>query len=131
MSKKMRWFSLQLKRLVPIFLYVCSLLLGQSDRGSITGTVADSSGAVIAGARVAARSTENGAAYDAATTSTGNYTLAQIPAGTYEISVSLQGFKTFVRQGVNVQVAQTVRIDIAMEVGASSESVTVNADTPC
>jgi len=58
-------------------------------------------------------------------TATGNYTLAELPAGTYEIAVTVPGFKKFVRQGLTIQVAQAVRIDIALEVGNATESVTV------
>ena len=54
-----------------------------------------------------------------------NYTLSQLPAGNYELTVTLQGFKKYVRQGLTVQVAQVQRIDVNLEVGAASESVTV------
>jgi len=102
--------------------------LAQNDRGTITGTVADPAGAVVANAGIQARNTETGALYDAATTETGNYTLAQLPAGQYELSVTVAGFKKYVRQGLTVQVAQTLRIDVNLEVGAATESVTVQAD---
>jgi hypothetical protein len=62
--------------------------------------------------------------------STGNYTIAQLPVGTYEVSVAVPGFKRFVRSGITVQVAATLRIDIQLEVGAATESVTVQADAP-
>src|SRR5262249_15137566 len=75
------------------------------------------------------KNTETGALYQAASSSTGNYTLAQLPAGTYEISVSVPGFKKYVRQNVTVAVAQTFRVDVALEVGAASESVTVTEQT--
>src|SRR5579859_5574310 len=104
--------------------------LAQSDRGTITGTIADPAGAVVANAPVEARNVETGAVYPAASSATGNYTLTQLPAGTYEISVTVPGFKKFVRQNVSLQVAQTVRIDAALEVGAASESVTVTEASP-
>jgi hypothetical protein len=113
---------------IALLLVAVSSAYAQGDRGSITGTVTDSSGAVVANAPIEARSTETSATYQAASTGTGNYTVAQIPAGTYEISVTLPGFKKFIRQGLTVQVAQTVRVDIVLEVGASTESVTVTAD---
>ena len=53
----------------------------QSDRGTITGTVLDPAGAVVASAPIEIRNVENGAVYQAATSATGNYTLAQLPAG--------------------------------------------------
>jgi len=115
---------------------VCSFLLSavaafaQSDRGTITGTVSDPGGAVVANAPIQARNIETGALYDAATSATGNYTIAQLPPGTYELSVSLPGFKKSTRTGLDIQVAQVVRIDVTLEVGANTESITVNEAAP-
>jgi len=100
----------------------------QGDRGTITGTVTDPAGAVIANAAVEARNTATGTVYQAATTETGNYTLAELPFGPYEVSVTVAGFKRYVRQNLTVQVAQTLRVDVTLEVGAASESVTVAAE---
>jgi hypothetical protein len=111
-------------------LLIAASMFAQGDRGTITGAIADPAGAVVAGAPVAARNVDTGAMYQAATTSTGNYTLAELPAGSYELSVTVPGFKKYVRQGLTVQVAQTLRIDVALEVGTSSESVTVNEAAP-
>lgn len=97
----------------------------QSDRGTITGTITDPAGAVLASAPIEVKNSETGVVYQAATTATGNYTLAQVPAGTYEMSVAVQGFKKYVRQNIAVDVAQTVRIDASLEVGSSTESITV------
>ena len=120
-------------RFVFIVLYTLVLTvvaLAQGDRGTITGTIADPAGAVVAAAAIEARNVETGAVYQSATTATGNYTISQLPAGTYEISVAVPGFKKYVRQGLTVEVAQTLRIDATLEVGAASESVTVQADAP-
>jgi hypothetical protein len=104
--------------------------LAQSDRGTITGTVADPAGAVVAGAPVEIKNVENGAVYQAGTSATGNYTLAQLPAGQYELSVSVPGFKKYVRQHIQVDVAETYRIDVVLEVGSNTESVTVTEAAP-
>ncbi|HEY7389942.1 MAG TPA: carboxypeptidase-like regulatory domain-containing protein [Bryobacteraceae bacterium] len=105
-------------------------LWAQSDRGTITGTISDPAGAVVAGAAVEAKNVATGAVYQAASSSTGNYTVAQLPAGNYELSVTVPGFKRYVRQGLQVEVAGTVRVDPTLEVGAASESVTVEAAAP-
>lgn len=102
----------------------------QSDRGTITGTVSDPAGAVVANAPIQARNTETGVVYDAATSGTGNYTIGQLPAGSYEVSTTVPGFKKYNRQGLVVQVAQVLRIDMQLEVGASTESVTVTEAAP-
>ncbi|HJT86724.1 MAG TPA: carboxypeptidase-like regulatory domain-containing protein, partial [Bryobacteraceae bacterium] len=114
---------------------VCALALawagfGQSDRGTITGTVSDSTGAVVAGAPVQAKQQETGAVYQAATSTTGNYTLSQLPTGTYELTIAVPGFKKWVRENLALPVAQTLRIDAVLEVGSATESVTVAAAAP-
>ncbi len=111
-------------------LMISSVVLAQSDRGSITGSVADPAGAVVANAPVQIRNVETGAVYQAGTSATGNYTLAQLPAGQYELSTTVAGFKKYTRQGIIVNVAETYRVDIVLEVGSSSESVTVTDAAP-
>jgi hypothetical protein len=115
--------------------FACLLLIvgatfAQSDRGTITGTVTDPSGAMIANASIEAKNMQTGVAYQAASSVTGNYTLSQLPVGTYQITCSIAGFKQFVRTGITVLTAQVLRIDVALEVGAISETVTVSADAP-
>src|SRR5690242_10234857 len=105
-----------------------SAVFAQTDRGTITGTVSDPAGAVIANAAIEARHIETGTNYQTASTATGNYTIAQLPVGAYEVSVVVPGFKRYVRSGLTVQVAETLRIDINLEVGAATESVTVQAE---
>jgi carboxypeptidase family protein/TonB-dependent receptor-like protein len=102
----------------------------QSDRGTITGAIADPAGAVVANAAIEARNVATGAVYQSASSGTGNYTIAQLPAGAYELSVTVPGFKKYVRGGLQVEVAGTARIDVVLEVGAATESVTVEAAAP-
>ena len=87
----------------------------QTDRGTITGAVADASSAVIPGAQVTATNTQTTAKYETVSTETGNYTITQLPAGVYEVTVELPGFKKYIRQGVTVLAATTVRVDVALE----------------
>ncbi len=111
-------------------LFFALALFGQSDRGTITGTVSDSTGAFISGAAIQIRNIDTGAVYEAGTSATGNYTLAQLPAGQYEMSVTVPGFKKYVRQGLTVDVAQTYRVDVGLDVGTQNDSVTVTAAAP-
>src|SRR5438552_799519 len=111
-----------------LFFALCAF--AQTDRGTLTGTVSDPSGAVIPGASIEARNVQTGAMYQAGSSETGNYTLAQLPAGTYELSATLPGFKRFVREGIIVAVATVLRIDVTLDVGAAGESVTVEAASP-
>ena len=104
--------------------------LSQSDRGTITGTVTDGSGSLIPAALVKAVNPANGAELRAQTTGTGNYTLASMPAGLYNLVGEVNGFRRYEQQGIRVQVAQTARVDVALQVGATTESVTVSGDAP-
>src|SRR5579871_1428062 len=102
----------------------------QSDRGTITGTVTDPAGAVVSNAAVQARNTSTGAIYQGASTDTGNYTLAQLPVGPYELTVTAPGFKVYARNGLTVENAQTQRIEVSLQVGDATESVTVTEAAP-
>ncbi len=103
-------------------------VFAQSDRGIITGTVTDTTGAVVSNVAIEARQLETGSVFPTTTTSTGSYTLSELPVGSYEVTATVPGFKKYVRTGITVQVAQTLRIDIPMEVGTATESVTVSAE---
>src|SRR4051794_40863786 len=89
--------------------------------GTITGTVADASGAVIPGVSIEAKNVATGATYQAGTSETGNFTLANLPAGNYEVSATLPGFKKFVRPNIVIQSDVVIRIDARLEVGAAGE----------
>jgi hypothetical protein len=102
----------------------------QTDRGSITGTISDPAGAVISNAAIEAKNAATGAVYSTASSETGNYTIAQLPAGTYDLTVTVMGFKRFVRAGLVVEVAAIVRVDAALDVGSPTESVTVTEAAP-
>ena len=68
---------------ISVVLFVCALAaFGQTDRGTITGAVSDPAGAVVANAPIEVKNTQTGAAYQAASSETGNYTLPQMPVGT-------------------------------------------------
>jgi hypothetical protein len=98
--------------------------------GTITGTVVDPAGAVVANAAVEAANTATNAKYPVATSATGNYTMTELPPGIYNMTITAPGFKKFVRPGLEVQAAQTIRVDATLEVGATTEEVTITAAAP-
>jgi hypothetical protein len=117
--------------LASIFgLFLVAHAAAQSDRGVVTGVVSDPTGAVVPGAKVVARNVGTGTAQVTSTTETGNFTLSSLPAGTYGLSVEAPGFKLATTAEVQVQVAQITRIDVKLEVGATTESVQVTAAAP-
>lgn len=114
-----------------VSLLACALAsYAQSDRGSITGAIADPSGAVIAGAKVEAKNAGTGATYEVGSSTTGNYVLPELPTGTYQLTVTVTGFKKYIQQNIFIPVAQTVRVDVTMQVGSNTESVTVTEAAP-
>lgn len=121
---------MKFRKRVSVFLLVISGVFAQSDRGTITGTITDPTSAVLAGAEVEARNTDTGATFKAGSTNTGNYVLPQLPTGNYTLTVTVPGFKTFVRQNIFVPVATSVRIDPILEVGSATESITVSDTSP-
>ncbi len=113
----------------------CLLLLtaatfAQSDRGTITGTVKDPAEAVVAGASVTVRNTATGTEQKTVTTETGNYTITSLPAGSYELHVEASGFKKYLSQGIQVQVAQTARVNVTLEIGAATDTVLITDQSP-
>src|SRR5437764_811820 len=89
----------------------------QTIRGTITGTVADSTGAVLPGATVTATNTATGISLTATANQQGAYTIPLVPSGVYEVAAELAGFKKSVRTGIVVEVAQTTRVDMSLQVG--------------
>src|SRR2546429_5435438 len=102
----------------------------QSDRGTITGTVTDGTGAVLVGVSLTAVDVATGVRSKTTSGQSGTYTIPLLPAGTYQVISELVSFKTHVRDKVGVQVNQTTRLDLVMEVGELSQTVQVEAEEP-
>src|SRR5580704_3722092 len=109
---------------------LCAGLAMAQSAGTLTGTVSDQAAAVVPNAPVEAKNSSTGLVYKAATSGTGNYTIAELPAGAYEVCVATKGFKKECRPGVEVVAQTTFRVDFTLQVGANSELVTVTAEAP-
>src|SRR4051794_22425451 len=94
-------------------------------QGGITGTVTDSSGAPVPGATVTVTNTATRGTRNTTTNTDGLYTFPAVPPGSYELKVELQGFKTAEIRAFKVDIQQTVRVDVPLQVGALDETVTV------
>ena len=103
-------------------------LRGQTALATVTGTVNDPTGAVVANAPISVRNMENGQVFTAASSDTGNYTVSQLPIGDYDLTVAVTGFKTYTHTKFHLAAAQVMREDIVLQVGQTSDSVTVTAD---
>ena len=86
---------------------LASAAFAQSDRSSMTGTITDPAGAVVPNAPVQAKNLDTGVVYPTVSTSTGNYTIPELPVGNYELSSTVGGFKRYIRQGLAVQLEQS------------------------
>jgi hypothetical protein len=106
-------------------LFLPATALGQV-KATIVGTVADPSGAVMPGVKVTVTNTDTGAARALETNSAGNYIAPELIPGTYEVKAEYKGFKGFSRTGIVLNVNDNVRVDVAMQVGEVTESVTVS-----
>jgi hypothetical protein len=106
---------------------LCATAMGQA---RLTGTVTDSSGAVVVGAGVTVRNTATGLVDTVQTGGTGTYSIAFLNPGHYEISCELSGFKKFVRSGIVLETGTTTAIDITLDLGQITEVVSVSSSTP-
>jgi len=113
---------------VGSLLLSASAIFAQGALGTITGTVSDPSGAVVGNAAIEVKSVANGQVYKTVSTATGNYTVTALPVGAYDLTATVTGFKTYKRTGLDLAAAQIMRIDVPLEVGSQTESVTVTAE---
>jgi hypothetical protein len=117
--------------ILAIFAALLALpVYGQSDRGAITGTVTDLSGAIIPGAKVTITNLNNGEAREATTTREGYFTFPELTANPYRLTVEAKGFKIAVLDNIQVGVQTMRRADVQLQAGDISETVTVSADAP-
>jgi hypothetical protein len=101
----------------------------QTNNGRITGTISDPAGAVVPAAAVEVKNMDTGVVSRGGASATGNYVIS-VPAGNYELTVTVTGFKKFVQQNVQVVGAVDTRRDVKLEVGANTEVVTVQDTAP-
>ena len=121
-----------IKRLaVPLGLLLVAGLPGyaQTSRATITGIVTDTTGAVVPGVEIIAENTATGLSYRAITNEVGNYNIGALPIGQYELTFASPGFRQLTRRGIRLTSGQIARIDVALELGAVTESLTVTAET--
>ncbi|MHB8501634.1 MAG: TonB-dependent receptor [Candidatus Acidiferrales bacterium] len=114
---------------VAFFLFASTVsVYAQNNNGSIQGTVTDQTGAAVAGATVTGRNLDTGLTATTTTTGAGLYSLPNLPPGRYSVTVEGQGLKKYTREGVTVSTSSTASLDVQMQLGGVSESITVVAD---
>src|SRR3984957_14365762 len=117
---------------------VCAILLmtlaaapgrAQTFRGSIQGTVTDSSGAALVGATVTVHNVDTGVDRVTNTTTDGGYLMPELPVGTYDVTIEMKGFQKAKVTGVAVSVAAERRVDIVLKPGEITQQVEVSAES--
>ncbi len=107
-----------------------SLGLAQEVRATLGGKVTDSQGGLVAGANVTVVSDDTGVLHRSKSNAQGNWTAEFLLPGHYHFSISLDGFKTAERAGIQLQAADSKQIDVTLEVGSSAQSIVVTAEAP-
>lgn len=102
--------------------------LGQELAATLTGTVTDASGAVVAGAAILVHSEDKGTDIHSLTTNTGNFNITNLPAGRYTVTVKNSGFETYVAKDVILNVAEKHTLDVQLKTGKTNETVEVTAE---
>lgn len=119
------------RRLVGVLilaLVIAAPIFGQSERGIISGSVVDPTGAVIPAAKITIINKSTNVTYPGSTNEAGSFVLPNLPPGDYSIKVEKEGFRTSVLSQITVNAASSVRADFNLEVGTSQQTVEVSAE---
>ncbi len=100
----------------------------QEYRSTITGRVTDPQGAVVPGVKIVARQVDTGANFETVSTGDGQYALPFLPPGNYRLTAEAAGFKRYVQDGFRVSTSERLPLDIKLDVGQVTETVTVTAE---
>ena len=120
---------MKLRMAIASILLLSSVLLAQTFRGTILGTVTDPSGNLVSGATVKVKNQGTGLERTATTTADGGYTLPELPIGKYSVTVTQSGFQTAVTSDVEVNVATERRVDVQLKVGQVTQTVEVSGES--
>ena len=114
---------------IGLFLF-CFPLFSQGNAGRILGRISDQSGGAIAGAAVTATDVQRGVSRPLTTNEDGEYNAPNLLPGTYTIRAEFAGFKTVERQNIVLEVGQELRVDLTLQPGEQSQTVTVTEALP-
>jgi hypothetical protein len=121
--------GLQFMAVILLAAMIAAPAWGQTFRGTILGTVTDSSGAAVAGATVTIKNVDTGLVRTTVSTADGTYSVPELPIGTYTVTIDKSGFQTAVTTGVAVDVSSERRVDSALKPGQMSQTVEVSGET--
>src|SRR5690242_7816673 len=116
--------------LMAMILAATCALFAQTDRGSIEGTIKDPNGASVPSAKVQVVNIETNSKLDFQSNELGHYLAAGLPVGSYRLVVQREGFRTVVREPILVSAQANLAVDITLQIGAVTDTVTVSGESP-
>ncbi len=122
--------ALRLLLVTIVILLACSVAFSQGNSGRILGSVTDQNGGNVVGAAVTVTDVQRGITRNLVTGDGGEYVAGDLLPGTYKVRVEVKGFKTFDRQNILLEVGKDVRIDVVLQPGSVSETVTITEEVP-
>ena len=126
----MNRLSLAMRPLLLLVSLLSVAAFGQETRATLSGTITDSSHAAIAAVHLKLTNVETGVAFSTVSNNAGQYNFLFVNPGTYMLSAEMSGFRNVVRQGIPLSVSQEATVDLVMEIGTQSQTVTVSGAAP-
>ena len=128
--KAIQWLAVSVCISLCFLMSQSRVAFGQVDEGAITGTVQDTTGAVVPNAQVTLLNTDQGITLETKTNSSGYYAFNPVRIGHYTVSVTAQGFAKTTQSNLTVSVAQVLQVNVQLKLGAATETVQVNTAPP-
>ncbi len=119
-----------LAALVPVAALFCPLAIAQEETAALNGQIMDRDGRALTGVKVGALNTGTNVSYLAITNDTGFYSFPALPAGTYNVTATKEGFQQAVQPGVELHVSDVIRLNFSLQVGSVTQSVIVKGGAP-
>jgi hypothetical protein len=116
--------------MIAVALSLTAASFAQETRASVAGTVTDPSGSVVVAAKLILANIETGVAFETTTNQVGQYRFLFVDPGKYKLTAEMDGFRTFVREQIQLQVSQGATVDVVLQLGSQAETVTVGAEAP-
>ena len=121
---------IRLHALISLALFSSIGFAQSTGTATLVGTVTDSSGAILAGAKVIVLNTGTSFLSENSTTAEGSYYVPYLSPGHYRLSIEAAGFKKYVREGINLRTNESPRVDVVMEIGTTSDTINVKGSVP-
>src|SRR5262245_42982406 len=128
MGRERRWVRACVGVLLGALL--ASPAAAQIGAGALSGDIVDQAGAAVPGATVTVTDVGRNLSRTVVTSENGSYTVQGLAPGAYQVRVELSGFRPLTRDGVRLSTGETIRLDLRLEIGAVTETVTVTGDAP-